>query len=201
MATAQRYDPHAEMVRVASEFRHVREEHRGTRPEGSTRRHLAARLEELEERFERLLTTWEQDEERRAAWRDHLQTGAPPPPWTPVAPVVFRGVRAGGSRVEIRRRADHEYDLLVDGVRAERLLDVRGVEATAPGSPVVIGGVECREVFDARGEALDALRSFVEAPEGPPPWQYAWELLEDGLIDVEFALTPRGRRALAVRGS
>ena len=201
MATAQRHDPHQELARVAHEFRHVREEHRRTRPEGSTRRHLAARLSELEERFERLLATWEQDEDRRAAWREHLQAGAPPPPSTAVAPLVFRGVRTGGSRIEIRRRADHDYDLLVDGVRAERLADVRGVEATAPGSPIVVGGVECREVFDARDEALEALRSFVETPEGPPPWEYARELLEDGLIDVEFGLTPRGRRALALRGS
>ena len=41
-----------------------------------------------------------------------------------------------------------------------------------------------------------ALADFLERGESPP-WEHASELLEDGLIDVHFALTPRGHRALA----
>jgi hypothetical protein len=47
-------------------------------------------------------------------------------------------------------------------------------------------------------EALTALEEYRGAG-GEPPWQYASALLADGLIDVHFELTPRGRRVLAQR--
>ncbi len=34
---------------------------------------------------------------------------------------------------------------------------------------------------------------------GPPPWEHARELVAGGIVDTTFALTPRGRRALARR--
>jgi hypothetical protein len=43
-------------------------------------------------------------------------------------------------------------------------------------------------------EALP-LAEFLDRGESPP-WEYASELLAGGLINVHFALTPRGRRAL-----
>jgi hypothetical protein len=47
-------------------------------------------------------------------------------------------------------------------------------------------------------EALEALADFLDEG-GSPPWEYASELLADGLVDVHLALTPRGHRALASR--
>jgi hypothetical protein len=54
-----------------------------------------------------------------------------------------------------------------------------------------------RETFGADPAALKALADFYEQEGSHPPWQHAAELLRDGLIDVHFDLTPRGRRALA----
>jgi hypothetical protein len=59
-----------------------------------------------------------------------------------------------------------------------------------------LNGNEFEEIFDVSPEALQALTEFVER-EGNPAWEHAAELLADGLIDVHFELTPRGRRALA----
>jgi hypothetical protein len=57
---------------------------------------------------------------------------------------------------------------------------------------------EYDEIFAASDEAVRALADFLERGESPP-WEYASELLEDGLIDAHFDLTPRGHRALARR--
>lgn len=197
MPTNQRQGPEAELLRVAEELRHMKAEYRRTHPEGSGRRHMGARVSALEERFARLVSGWEPDEDRRVAWRDHLHAGGPAPaPTLATAPLVFRGVRSGGSRVEVRERSGDDLDLIVDGVRAERLADKR-MFALPPGGQVSLGGVTCREVFEAGAGAFAALRMYVEEPKGPPPWEHARELFEDGLIDVDFGLTPRGRRALA----
>jgi hypothetical protein len=56
------------------------------------------------------------------------------------------------------------------------------------------------EIFNASPEALQTLAEFVESDHESPPWDYAAELLADGLIDTHFALTPRARRALAAMG-
>ena len=53
------------------------------------------------------------------------------------------------------------------------------------------------ETFTASTKALRELAGYLRGS-GSPPWDSAGELLADGLIDVHFALTPRGRRALAV---
>jgi len=56
-------------------------------------------------------------------------------------------------------------------------------------------------VFEGGSADLRALRDFPAAG-GDPPREQAAALLADGLIDVDFALTARGRRALAaVRGA
>jgi hypothetical protein len=44
---------------------------------------------------------------------------------------------------------------------------------------------------------LRALADYAGDEDASPPWDYAAELLSDGLIDVHFDLTPRGRRAHA----
>jgi hypothetical protein len=58
-----------------------------------------------------------------------------------------------------------------------------------------LDGTEFREVSDANRSALGALRNF-SASGGDPPWEHASALLTDGLVDINFALTARGRRAL-----
>jgi len=44
---------------------------------------------------------------------------------------------------------------------------------------------------------LTALDRYRDQSDASPPWEYASELLDDGLIDVHFDLTPRGKRATA----
>jgi hypothetical protein len=87
---------------------------------------------------------------------------------------------------------------MVDDQLVERLWP--GHTPLASGRPAVfrLDGVEFHETFDAKPNALLALRSF-RASGGRPPWDHASELLADGLIDVNFGLTERGRRALAAR--
>jgi hypothetical protein len=58
-----------------------------------------------------------------------------------------------------------------------------------------LDGAEFREQFHVPSAALRALRVF-RASGGDPPWEYASSLLSDGLIDTNFGLTARGRRAL-----
>jgi hypothetical protein len=55
----------------------------------------------------------------------------------------------------------------------------------------------CRETFAASPRSFAALREFVSAGAGEPPWDHAPDLLRDGLVDPDFSLTARGRRALA----
>ncbi|HWM88369.1 MAG TPA: host attachment protein, partial [Kofleriaceae bacterium] len=50
---------------------------------------------------------------------------------------------------------------------------------------------------DAPVEALRSLARFLTTSEAVPPWRWARELFEDGVVDTEFGLTPRGRRAIA----
>jgi len=70
----------------------------------------------------------------------------------------------------------------------------------AEGHPAMfrLDGTEFREVFDVEPSAVRALRDF-SASGGEPPWEHASARLADGLIDLDFALTARGRRALATK--
>jgi len=52
------------------------------------------------------------------------------------------------------------------------------------------------EVLEAPTDAVDSLRAHVADPSGDPPWEWAASLFEDGLIDIHFSLTDRGRRLL-----
>ena len=60
-------------------------------------------------------------------------------------------------------------------------------------------GKEIAETFNASENALTALAAYRAGSGAQPPWDYASELLADGLIDVHFDLTPRGKRAIATR--
>ena len=181
---------------IVREFRHLLEEHRRAGHESSVRRHMESRLHELELRFERLLHEWAPDEELQAAWRAHLHGDAPEPA-QPAASrrLVFRGVAEMGSVVEIRARADGDYDVDLDGHVVERRLDEP--DAGREVGTFTLDGHVFLETFSASGPALEALGEFVAEREPHPPWPFAPELAADGLIDRDFGLTQRGRRALA----
>jgi hypothetical protein len=168
-------------------------------PGSSARRHLEDGLERVRERFERVLDEWVPDDELRQAWRGYLDHGGPEPDAPhAIAPLLFRGVNEAASVVEIRRLDDDELRIEVDGSLVERVAAEKDLASSRPGLRIRIDGMEFTETFEAAGEALDALVDFHELG-GNPPWEHASELLADGLIDTHFALTARGKRALAGR--
>ena len=85
----------------------------------------------------------------------------------------------------------------VDGHLVERLPVERVPIAEGP-AVFRLDGTDLQESFAASDRAVRALRQFRSAG-GSPPWDHASELLSDGLTDVNFSLTERGRRALHMR--
>ncbi|MGZ4334989.1 MAG: hypothetical protein ACXVRJ_12070 [Gaiellaceae bacterium] len=184
-----------ELEALSHAYRHLHNEIQGTKPGSSVRRKLEVRLGEVGERFERLLDEWVDDEELRDRWREHLHARGPEPDGpSRIAPLVFRGENDAGSVAEVRRR-NGELDLYVDGGLLERM-DAPELGSPRPGLVLGVDGFAFRETFAVSPEARDALADFV-ANDEQPPWEHASELLAEGLIDVHFDLTPRGRRALA----
>ncbi len=186
-----------ELEQIVAEYHHLRAEHRRAGPESSVRRHMEARLEELDRRFQRLLEEWLPEEERQA-WHEHLHGEGPAPPEPePIPPLLYKGRAESGSVVEVRERRDGDCDVLVDGTLVERVSaeELRN-ERRAP-LTFRVGDEEFQEVFTAPPTALDAARAYFSRPEGEPPWEHALALAADGLIDRTFALTARGRRFLA----
>jgi hypothetical protein len=186
-----------ELEALVRHYHHVESEHERAHPQGSVRRHLELRLEHDRERFEHLLAEYVHDESLRRVWHEFLHHRGGEPPGPPaISPVVFKGRSDPGSILEARRDRPGELALEVDRQLLERL-DDRLIPITE-GRPAVfrLDGAEYREVFDAGPAALRALRDYRESG-GDPPWEHTCALLADGLIDVDFALTARGRRALA----
>ncbi len=181
--------------KLADEYRHVEQEHRREPPSrGATRNRLATKMRELEAHFERILAEWTTDEALREAWREFLRGRAPAPDEPRVAPPpLFKGRTGAGSLVEIRPARDG-YDIFIDGARSDHSSVPWHLDPDTRG-PVQIGEHACEEVFEAPSAAIAALTEFL-AGRAALPWQWARELLEDGLIDPELALTPRGRRCL-----
>jgi hypothetical protein len=178
---------------------HLQTERANTSPESSGRRHLEDRLERIRERLERLLEEWVPEPELRQSWRDYLGHHAPEPDGpVAIAPLLFRGVNEAGSIAEIRRQDGDDLRVDVDGSLVERVAAEKDLASAQPGRRIRIDGMEFAESFEVSPEALDALAGVSESG-GSPPWEYASELLADGLIDVHFELTPRGGRALAAR--
>jgi hypothetical protein len=179
------------------QYHHVESEHERTYPQGSVRLHLELRLHRDRERFEHLLAEYVPEESIPVAWRDFLHHRGGEPFGPPaIRPVVFKGRSEAGSIVEIRRERSGELSVEVDGALVERL-EARSLPIGEEHPAVFrLDGAEFREVFDAKPGALRALRRF-RAGSGDPPWEHASALLADGLVDLDFALTPRGRRALA----
>ncbi len=166
-----------------------------TRSPGTTTLH--DRLLEVRQRVDRLLDEWVTDPELREGWREYLHNHRPEPDGPPaIRPVVFRGrSETAGSVVEIRGQ-DDDYTVEVDGSLVERVAAAKDFSVDVPPARFRLNGNEFVEMFAASPEALGALADFYDTG-GSPPWEYASELLEDGVIDVHFDLTPRGRRALA----
>jgi hypothetical protein len=186
-----------ELEALSRHYHHLQVEHQNASPGSSVRRHLEDKLLRVRERFDRVLEEWVPEEELREAWRTYLDHHGPEPDGPhAIEPVVFRGrSEVTGSIVEIRGSGD-ELRVEVDGTLVER---VAAEEDFASKEPVVtfrLNNQEFAEIFAVSDEAQQALAEFLDRGESPP-WEHASELLADGLIDVHFALTPRGHRALA----
>jgi hypothetical protein len=181
----------------AHHYHHLQNEHKRAAPESSTRRRIEPRMLHVREQFERSLAEWAADEELQQAWRDYLRNRGPEPPGPPaVRPLVFRGTSDDGATVEVRGKPGEELAVEIDGSLVGRIVAEKDFAAVDPSFRFRLDRTEFRETFNASTDALRALSDFLEDG-ASPPWEHASELLDDGLIDVHFALTARGRRALA----
>jgi hypothetical protein len=183
---------------LAHAYHHLQNEHKHARTESGVRRRIEDRLEDVRNRFERVLAEWVHEPELQEAWRRHLQNRAPAPAGPPeFRALAFRGRSEAGSIVEVRRgKGDDEFTVEIDGSLVERIAAEKDFRA-GPSWQFRLDGRVFVETFDASGDAVQALAEFLADDEASPPWDYAAELLEDGLIDTHAALTPRGRRALS----
>ncbi len=188
-----------ELEALVRHYHHVESEHERAHPEGTVRHHLGVLMREDRDRFERLLAAYVPDETLRAQWRSFLRHRTAEPEGPPaISAPVFKGRSDAGSVAELRRDGSGELAVEVDGQLVQRLpagpapLNVRARAVFR------LDGAEYHEFFEASPAAIQALADFRASP-ARPPWEYATELLADGLIDVNFGLTPRGHRALAVR--
>jgi hypothetical protein len=166
--------------------------------EGSARRHVEDELLDVRGRIDRLLDEWVPDEELREEWRRYLEHHGPEPDGPPpVDPPVFRGVSdVTGSEIAISGKGD-DLEVRIDGAPVVRIAGERDFASTVPPLRFDLDGAEYRETFEASNEAIEALRDFLESEGQSPPWNHATELLADGIVDANFGVTPRGRRALA----
>jgi hypothetical protein len=188
----------AALKQLATEYLHTQSEHRREGREGTWRRRLQARMTELEREFEALLARWVTDDELRRQWREHFH-GHRAEPAAPALrePPVYKGRAESGSVIAVFGGDDGGYEAFVDGALALRL----ATPVLAPDFAERLGlrGQALTELFDADAEAEATLDRHVADPSGPPPWEWARELYEDGLIDPDFGLTTRGHRLIELR--
>lgn len=182
--------PITELNKVAREFHHVQGEHAREGVSGGRRRRQRAHLKELEEKFETLLDRWVPDATEQMRWREHIYRGAQEPHELAdiEQPPLFHGRSEQGSILVIRA-IDDEQELIVDGDPVAR----RPLRPTMD-APMLHGGSEFHELFEAPPEALDALLDYIERRTDAPPWGFARALYDEGMIDANFGLTARGRR-------
>ena len=180
--------------RLGENFRHIKAEHQRESPHGATRRRLEADMSEI---AGSLLDPRPVGARRgaprtlagvspRTRNRRRIPMIAPPP--------LFVGTTEANVRLEVRPNPTDGYDILADGAR----IDHGGVHWRVNADMIGvtrIGDFVCIEIFEASGEAIWALGDFLTG-RGQPPWRWARELVEDGLVDSEFALTARGKRCL-----
>jgi hypothetical protein len=194
--------PEREMLEALTRhYHHLQNEHKRAAPASSMRRRIEPRLLSVHEQFERFVEEWVPNEDLQQAWREHLQNRAPEPTGPPaIRPLAFRGVSDAGSVADVRGKPDEELAVVIDGSLAERIVAANDLASRHPSLRLRLDDIEFVETFSASADALEALEDFLTDGESPP-WEYAPELLADGLIDTHFALTPRGRRALARRAA
>lgn len=186
-----------ELEALADAYHHLHNEVERAPKESSRRRELEERLLRVHKRFERMLEEWVQDDDVRRRWHEHLHTHAPlPDEPRAIEPVVFRGESDAGSFCEVRRRAADELEVWVDGALLARVGADDDLRSRKSGLRFRVDSFEFAEIFRASLPAIEALEAFRERG-GEPPWEYALELLEDGLIDSHYGVTPRGHRAIA----
>jgi hypothetical protein len=188
-----------ELAALVHHYQHLHNDLVHEKPEGSTHRELEDKLLDVRERFDRLLDEWVPDEELREQWREYIH-GRRPEPEEPsgIEPLAFQGVDEAGSVVQVRGQAD-EYQVWVDGSLQDRIAARKDLSVDTPVLHFRWDRKEIAETFNASEEALNALAAYRGEQDTSPPWEYASELLADGLIDVHFDLTPRGKRATAER--
>jgi hypothetical protein len=188
---------HELLEALARHYHHLQNEHKRTSPGSGVRRRIEDRLLEVRERFDRLLDEWVPEGELREAWREHVHNRSPTPAGPPaIRPLAFKGRSEAGSIVEVRGQKGEELAVEIDGSLVERVAAEKDLAAVGPSVRFRLDHTEFDEIFGASSDALEALADFLDDGK-PPPWEHAEELLSDGLIDTHFALTPRGRRALA----
>jgi hypothetical protein len=190
--------PRRELLEAfAHHYHHLQNEHKRAAPESSVRRRIEPRMSHVRDQFERSLAESVADEELQQAWRKYLRYRGPEPPGPPpVEPLVFRGVSDDGATIEVRGKLGEELAVEIDGSLVGRIVAEKDFATAEPSFRFRLDRTEFSETFNASTDALQALADFLDDGTSPP-WEQAPELLADGLIDVHFALTPRGRRALA----
>lgn len=192
----KRFDLLEWLTELGRQYRHFQQEHEREGARSATRHALDVKMQRLGERFRRLLSHWVQDEDLRLAWTQYLYEGGPPPTEPKIAPPpMFKGVAESGSLVEVRKSHDGGYVLLVDGA-VEGHEDTRWHLDPHVIDPIQIREHVCREIGESPPEALQALATFRASPHSEPPWRWLRTLFEDGLVDENFALTPRGQRRI-----
>jgi len=188
-----------ELAALVHHYQHLHNDLEREKPEGSTWRELEQKLLDTRERFDRLLEEWVPDDEVREQWREYIHNRCPVPDEPAgIEPLVYQGVTDAGSLLQVRGQAD-EYQVWVDGSLQERIAARKDLSVDRPYLHFRWDGKEIAETFNTSEDALTALARYRYDPELSPPWEYASELLADGLIDVHFDLTPRGKRAIAAR--
>lgn len=190
-------DPIGRLRRLAEQYHHMRQEHKRKGPEGRQPRLHENELDALRLQYETLLERWVDDEARRQVWMEHLHHEEPAPEGPDLrVPVLFKGVGEGGATAEVRIGSGDELQVFVDGKPVKRVVAGPAFFQT-PFNVLNVNNHRFTEVFDASRESVSALAEYARMASGSPPWQYARELFEDGLIDPDFALTARGRRLIA----
>jgi hypothetical protein len=187
-----------ELDALARHYHHLQVEHQNAQPESSVRRRIEAKLLGVRERFDGVLEAWVPDDELRAEWRAYLDHHASRPEQPGViAPRAFLGRgEVSGTVIDVRRAHD-AHEIWADGVLTERVDADKDFAGSEPGLRYRWNDDDYKEVFVATSEGMRLLADFLGTSDASPPWDHASELLADGLIDVHFDLTPRGRRALA----
>jgi hypothetical protein len=192
--------PRRELLQqLVRNYHHLQNEHKRAARGSRARRRIEHRMLDVRERFERLLAEWVPEPELAEEWSAHLHYRAPEPAGpAPIHPLIFRGQNEAGSIAEIRLR-NGELAVTVDGTLAERLpLDDLPTDWFRA---FRVSETDFVETFGASADALRELADFLADGNAGPPWDAAEELLADGLVDVDFAVTPRGRHSLATLAS